>query len=259
MMFVDPRFFSIMKSCPVCFKTFDFKISEFENHVDLCLSSKPDDCPVCGLSKYQLGELSMNDHVNSCLDEEKENKNPNEEQMTIKEYKAVVLETIDYSEFNVNKRKRIDSTKAPIREQVKKTVPFYKLIPETKFSVDAFNYGKIDGVDSYFLSHFHSDHYTNLNSKFENGKIYCSQVTANLVKLKLRVKDDFIVPLELNIRHEINGIYVTLIDANQYNLYNLVVPVLYCSILKLKMARQQKNTFTQAIFELVTFIGIILS
>lgn len=40
--------------------------------------------------------------------------------------------------------------------------------------------------------------------------------TANLIKLKLKVKDEFLHPLPMNETVQIEGISVTLIDANQF-------------------------------------------
>ena len=55
-----------------------------------------------------------------------------------------------------------------------------KRIQGTSFIVDGFNF--LDSnIKSYFLTHFHSDHYCGLHSGFDIGTIYCTEVTARLV------------------------------------------------------------------------------
>ncbi|KAH7327710.1 DRMBL-domain-containing protein [Rhizoctonia solani] len=115
------------------------------------------------------------------------------------------------------KGKRKTPTGTKESSKGRKAAPFYKVMPGMPIAVDAFCYGKIPGVTAYFLSHAHSDHYTNLSSSWKNGPIYCSLTTGNLIKHMLRVDPKWVKPLPDNQAIEIpdtGGVKVTLIDAN---------------------------------------------
>lgn len=91
--------------------------------------------------------------------------------------------------------------------------PMVKRIPNTQFIVDGFRNAGPWSV-SYFLSHFHSDHYTGITNLWHKGLIFCSAITANLVKQSLQVPAALVVPLPMGETVTIDGCEVALVDAN---------------------------------------------
>lgn len=77
-------------------------------------------------------------------------------------------------------------------QQKKKMVPDYKIVDGTTFAVDAFRFGEIAGVTTYFLTHYHSDHYVGLNRKF-NQPIYMSTITGKLTQKENRFRREMLI------------------------------------------------------------------
>lgn len=110
-----------------------------------------------------------------------------------------------------------NETRARGKPAYQRTCPFYKIMPGFSICVDAFRYGKVEGQNAYFLSHFHSDHYGGLTSSWCHGPIYASKVTCNLMLQQLKVDPKWVVPLEFEKKVEVpntNGVFVTMIPAN---------------------------------------------
>ena len=99
--------------------------------------------------------------------------------------------------------------------------PKYKIIKTTNLNVDGFHYANKNRCKTYFLTHFHSDHYGGIDKNWDAGTIYCSPITAKLVIQELRVDPKYIHPIQLNrpftvVSPDCLGmdVTVTLINAN---------------------------------------------
>ncbi|CDJ65574.1 DNA cross-link repair protein, putative [Eimeria necatrix] len=66
----------------------------------------------------------------------------------------------------------------------------------------------------FFLSHFHSDHYGGLGRHWKRGPIWCSSVTGNLIEQILKVPPHMVMRLPMGQPVKVQGVYVTLIEAN---------------------------------------------
>ncbi|EMR09067.1 hypothetical protein PNEG_02837 [Pneumocystis murina B123] len=203
----------------------------FENFDDKKTLSNKFNCPIC--FQYYT-EKEFDTHVNNCFKVTQES-NPSfyddiDKNMTISSKRTYIEEN------NLNKISKINTistntlkkydTKRSITKVFKnqklhlkkrtlnKICQFYKIMPHTGFSVDAFEFGKIEGCIGYFLSHFHSDHYKGLTRHWNNGLIYCSEITGNLVISQLKVKPEYVVKLPMDRKILLNNIWVTLVDAN---------------------------------------------
>lgn len=96
--------------------------------------------------------------------------------------------------------------------------PKFKKIPGTDFCCDGFQYANSAGTRSFFLTHFHADHYGGITKHWNSGTIYCSIPTANLVHQQLGVERQYLHPLIMStptvIESNGKGVTVTLFNAN---------------------------------------------
>ncbi|KAK9840432.1 hypothetical protein WJX74_009841 [Apatococcus lobatus] len=93
------------------------------------------------------------------------------------------------------------------------SIPDHKLIPGTGLIVDGFKY-QSPVIKAYLLSHAHSDHYGGITDNWERGPIYCSPITGRLIVHMLGIKPEFVHELPMDAPCMLEGVEVTLVDAN---------------------------------------------
>ncbi|KAJ8712693.1 hypothetical protein PYW08_007997 [Mythimna loreyi] len=94
-----------------------------------------------------------------------------------------------------------------------KNIPHHKIVAGTHFAVDAFSYGEIPDVKHYFLTHFHSDHYSGLKKGF-NKLLFCSKITADLCISRLGVSPKCIHMIKVDETIRIDNVEITAVEAN---------------------------------------------
>ncbi|XP_053686797.1 DNA cross-link repair 1A protein-like [Sabethes cyaneus] len=143
---------------------------------------------------------------------------------TVKEKEKLSTKQKRNQKVSTAKRKSLNTTKGlesqdlarkgPVPRKTRKTIcPKYKIIAGTRFAVDAFRYGDIEGVSHYFLTHFHADHYIGLKRSFAKPLIM-SSITARLVKAFINVSEDYYTTVELHVPITIDEVRITALDAN---------------------------------------------
>ncbi|XP_064549458.1 DNA cross-link repair 1A protein [Drosophila montana] len=109
-------------------------------------------------------------------------------------------------------------TEASSKENMPKTrqrkrCPPYKIVEDTTFVVDGFQFGDIPNATHYFLSHYHADHYIGLTRKFAHP-LYMSPITASLVRTFIPIDSQYLHEIAVDQSITLNDIEVTAIDAN---------------------------------------------
>lgn len=102
-------------------------------------------------------------------------------------------------------------------KRTKKPAPAFKTINMglTNIAVDSFMHGPLEGINLYFLSHFHADHYGGLRKAWSHGPIFCTPITAALCKMKLGVLDEWLVPIQTHVPFCVGkDVEVVFFDAN---------------------------------------------
>lgn len=145
-------------------------------------------CPFCNLNISLLQLHERETHCDTCSAQPLINEKP------VNNLKRKVISLTDYIESDPSEppRKRTPRPRSTLP-------PFKKLFfGNITIVVDGFNFADDSTISQYFLSHFHSDHYIGLKKSWCQGKVYCSEITANLLIQKFKLGQDRIVVLPMD-------------------------------------------------------------
>lgn len=235
--------------CPLCNKDMTLLIMEEKvRHVDFCLTLHLNDSQ---LSSNSLA-LKSKSNTKPSSKAKKQKTSSSAVMMERERFKNRKLSLDDDIKINEKAPANISCSKRRACIPDVKILTFEKSTSDIyKVAVDAFNYSPHEEIEQYFLTHFHSDHYGGItkswfyervfgdDNDFSNDSkyrkiLYCSEITADLVRIRFHIDQRFIRPLCLNKRYlvhvydssdlpnggkeenglDVPGLYVTLISAN---------------------------------------------
>lgn len=245
--FVERKYLEEQRRMEMDYEDQSFEGDDFEIKQELAELTEVASCPICSAALDGVSEQDASAHVNNCLDgnptplpEKKPTLSvsdgaarfkrpprppkPGQDNPFILGESSISAGGSAFSKLMSGHAEDAAWVAASAAENAargkpayQRTCPFYKILPGFNICVDAFRYGAVKGCNAYFLSHFHSDHYIGLTATWTHGPIYCSKVTANLVRQQLRVDSQYVIPLEWETPFEVpgtNGVVVTMISAN---------------------------------------------
>ena len=213
-----------MACCPVCYTHLQgFTETQASTHVNACLDANP--TPMPALHDTDTGNIKKEAFTNASMPRRFQRaavarpgqENPFGPTQDGKSGSVFSRLMSGHAEDAAWAAAAANENASRGKPAYQRTCPFYKILPGFYIAVDAFRYGNVQGQNAYFLSHFHSDHYIGLTSSWCHGPIYCSKVTANLVRQQLRVDPKWVVALEFEKKVEVpntKGVFVTMIPAN---------------------------------------------
>ena len=205
-------------------------INSIENKDDVSNDEDIITCPICNhdLSNFELYEKEA--HCESCLERLNENEVPLERSKIkcsstiiesggqIDQATSTISSTQAIHMKSTSKPKQSGTSKKKSPPKPKKQLPRIKILKFNdgyKIVVDGFNFAPDEDISKYFLSHFHSDHYIGLKKSWEQGEVYCSEITSRLLQYKFKFPEEKINILINNERTWITDtISVIAFDAN---------------------------------------------
>ncbi|GME92557.1 unnamed protein product [Ambrosiozyma monospora] len=104
------------------------------------------------------------------------------------------------------------NTKNTKPKKPKKPIPELKILRfvEDIIAVDAFCFAPHPDIETYILTHFHSDHYGGLCKSWSNGKrIIVTKITANLLIFKMRLDPEKLMVIDYNEEYDIPNTNLT--------------------------------------------------
>jgi len=190
--------------------SFEYKIPDAESE-----ASNSIECPICKLNIEKLDITQRNEHVNDCLSIVT-TLTDSTNYVSIKKGKK--RHRADYKKVK-QKKKGNSERKLKRKRKPKPPLPEYKVLQlgKDKIAVDAFCFEPDSTIQTYILTHFHSDHYGGLRKSWDNGKLIIgTKVTVALAMKQFNIPLDRFLGMEYNESRLIpdTQVEITCLDAN---------------------------------------------
>eukprot|EP01083_Nonionella_stella_P173832 600794_1 len=193
--------------CPICIVNISiFSDIEADTHIANCLA------------KYQAMKQNQTENISNSANvsmHQQRRQNQIKQKQTVDKWNKIFD-----PKPNINIKRKKDTTAHNSNAFV---IPAFKQLKGTNIIINKFNYHTVNPTkyhhSVHFLTHFRFDYYIGITSQWSKP-IYCSQITAKLLKHKFTLKEDVIHALPMYkqtlISHSNPVVFVTLLPSNNY-------------------------------------------
>ncbi|CAL9735387.1 DNA cross-link repair protein Pso2p/SNM1 [Monosporozyma servazzii] len=174
------------------------EISEGVTDGNISKENRVMECPICRVDISNLELYAREAHCEQCLDKSLPQRTSPKRSLS-QNLKKVPEANKEKSMSLLQTPKKVTKVIKKVRSMKRRPpLPSIKILTfhsGYKIVVDGFNFDSHPEINKYFLSHFHADHYIGIGKTWNQGIIYCSEITSKLLQVKFKISPETIIEL----------------------------------------------------------------